>query len=120
MSSSHRVYITTFTPFGSSEADKKCPQCNRFLKASSFNSRKGKRNGIEGTIRNSACLKCEGNVSRIRSSRVSTLMQDDIKILQHEIVSLKSEIEQITSAMYILSDKYEELRLRIRISPDKV
>lgn len=94
MSVAKRLYITTFTPNGEDELGKVCPQCNKFLEASSFNSRRGKRNNIQGMIRNSACLKCEGKTSRIRSSRVNTILQDEVKILQHENLVLRSRLQE--------------------------
>lgn len=90
---SSKKYLTTFTPKDEDELDKVCPQCHKFLAAKAFNSRNGTRNGIKGKIRNSACLKCEGKTSRIRASRVSSIIQDEIRILTHEKEILKSDLQ---------------------------
>jgi hypothetical protein len=94
MSADTRTYVTTFTPDGEDEPGKVCPQCNKYLASTAYNSRRGKRNGVKGIIRNSACLKCEGKTSKIRSSRVNSILQDNIKILQHENLNLKAKLEE--------------------------
>ena len=96
MTKGSKQYISTFTPLNEPERGKECPSCNRFLEINRFRSKKGVRNGIQGTIRNNRCRDCEsGNhiQERIDSKEEIKILRENISVLEEKIEEYDSDLQ---------------------------
>lgn len=87
-------YSSSFTPEGSLEIPKKCPDCEKMLPAAKFRMKSGSRDGVKGILRNRRCRRCESERDAIEFEQQKDVLRKKTEELESSFHEIKSKLDE--------------------------